>query len=115
MKHRELFEKNFPDMYSLTKRELAIKMEQEGIHDRIFGNWIIPLATLRTLESALHLPFSYAQMLETTVNGMRNQNELAQESSEVADFWNMLRAGSPSESVQKRYTSTSAISRSSVR
>ena len=90
LKHRELFEKNFPDMYSLTKRELAIQMEQEGIHDRIFGNWIIPLATLRTLESALHLPFSYAQMLETTVNGMRNQNELAQESSEVADFWNML-------------------------
>ena len=77
-------------MYSLTKRELAIKMEQEGIHDRIFGNWIIPLDTLRTLESALHLPFGYTQMLETTINGMRNQNELAQESSEVADFWNTL-------------------------
>lgn len=102
-------------MYSLTKRELAIKMEQEGIHDRIFGNWIIPLATLRTLESALHLPFSYAQMLETTINGMRNQNELAQESSEVADFWNMLQGWQSIGKCTERYTSTSAISRSSVR
>lgn len=29
-------------------------------------------------------------MLETTIKGIRHQNELAQESSEVADFWNML-------------------------
>ena len=90
LRHRELFEKNFPGMFSITKSELASRMDKETIHDRIFGNWIIPLATFRTLESVLDLPFGYAQMLETTVAGMRNQNELAQESSEVADFWNML-------------------------
>lgn len=90
LKHRELFEKNFPDLYKATKNELGQITEGEGIHDRIFGNWIIPLATFRTLESVLHLPFGYAQMLETTLEGMRSQNELAQESSEVADFWSAL-------------------------
>lgn len=90
LNHRELFEKNFPETYSITKRELAAKFENESIHDRIFGNWVIPLAAYRTLETVLDVPFSYAELFETAVNGIRSQNELAQESSEVADFWSML-------------------------
>ena len=90
LSHRELFEKNFPETYSITKRELAAKFENESIHDRIFGNWVIPLAAYRTLETVLDVPFSYAELFETAVNGIRSQNELAQESSEVADFWSML-------------------------
>lgn len=88
--HRELFEKNFLEIYSITKRELAAKLENETIHDRIFGNWVIPLATFRTLETVIDVPFSYAELFETAVKGIRNQNELAQESSEIADFWSML-------------------------
>ena len=90
LNHRELFEKNFADTYSIVKRELATKTEDETIHDRIFGNWVIPLATFRTLETVLDVPFSYTGLFDTAVKGMRVQNELAQESSEVADFWNML-------------------------
>lgn len=88
--HRELFEKNFLEIYSITKRELAAKLENETIHDRIFGNWVIPLATLRTLETVIDVPFSYAELFDTAIKGIRNQNELAQESSEIADFWSML-------------------------
>lgn len=90
LSHRGLFEKNFPEIYSITKRELATKLENEVIHDRIFGNWVIPLATFRTLETVIDVPFSYAELFDTAIRGVRNQNELAQESSEVADFWNML-------------------------
>lgn len=87
---RLLFEKNFPQAYSLTKAELASKLSDEQIHDRIFGNWIIPLATFRTLESVLDIPFSYTELFELAIRGMRNQNEYAKESSEVANFWNDL-------------------------
>ncbi|MDD7258459.1 MAG: DNA primase [Prevotellaceae bacterium] len=90
LNHRELFEKNFAEIYAITKRELATKLEHEEIHDRIFGNWVIPLAAFRTLETALDVPLTYAELFETAVKGVRNQNELAQESSEVADFWSML-------------------------
>ena len=90
LNHRELFEKNFPEIYSITKRELAAKLENEKIHDRIFGNWVIPLAAFRTLETVIDVPFSYADLFDISLRGLRNQNELAQESSEVADFWNML-------------------------
>lgn len=88
--HRELFEKNFPEIYSITKRELATKLENETVHDRIFGNWVIPLATFRTLETVINVPFSYSELFDISLRGLRNQNELAQESSEIADFWNML-------------------------
>ena len=90
LQHRELFEKNFPEIYSITKRELATKLENETVHDRIFGNWVIPLATFRTLETVIDVPFSYAELFDVSLRGLRNQNELAQESSEIADFWNML-------------------------
>lgn len=88
--HRQLFEKNFPNAYSLTKSELSKIVEGEKIHDRIFGNWIIPLAAFRTLESVLSLPFGYNDLLTVAVAGMRLQNETAQESSEMGDFWEAL-------------------------
>ncbi len=88
--HRQLFEKNFANAYSLTKSELSKIVEGEKIHDRIFGNWIIPLAAFRTLESGLSLPFSYNDLLTVAVAGMRLQNETAQESSEMGDFWEAL-------------------------
>ncbi len=90
LKHRSLFEKNFPEAYAMSKRELAAKLSEVTVHERIFGNWVIPLATYRSLETVLDLPFSYTELFETAVKGVLNQNELAQESSEVGDFWNML-------------------------
>lgn len=90
LKHRSLFEKNFSEAYAMSKRELASKLSDVTVHERIFGNWVIPLATCRALETVLDLPFSYADLFETAVKGVLNQNELAQESSEVGDFWNML-------------------------
>lgn len=90
LKYRELFEKNFPESYAITKRELSAKLDGEEIHDRIFGNWVIPLAAFRTLETVLDVPFSYSELFTTAIRGVREQNELAQESSEISDFWNML-------------------------
>lgn len=88
--HRQLFEKNFAQAYALTKSELAAKVSDGQMHDRIFGNWVIPLATFRTLETVLDLPFGYADLFDCVARGMRNQNEYARESSEVAGFWNDL-------------------------
>ena len=90
LSHRSMFEKNFAQAYALTKSELSAKVEDEEIHSRIFGNWVIPLAAFRVLETVLDMPFSYSELFDIALKGMRNQNEFAQESSEVADFWNTL-------------------------
>ncbi|WP_286331331.1 DNA primase, partial [Duncaniella freteri] len=85
--HRDLFSDNFRDVYSAVKKEFSAKLADEKIHDRIFDNWVIMLAAYRTLETAIELPFSYSELFETALKGVRNQNEYAKESSEVSDFW----------------------------
>lgn len=88
--HRDLFADNFREVYSAVKKEFSSKLSEEKIRDRIFGNWVIILAAYRTLETAIELPFSYSELFETALKGVRNQNEYAKESSEVSDFWNAL-------------------------
>lgn len=90
LKHRRLFEKNFTQAYTMCKSELAAKMADITVHNRIFGNWVIPLATFRTLETVLDVPFSYNELFETCCKCLLEQNELGQESSEIGDFWNTL-------------------------
>ncbi|MCH5243196.1 MAG: DNA primase [Muribaculaceae bacterium] len=87
---RTIFEKNFSKTYSIVKQELSEKTKNEEIHDRVFGNWVIILATFRTLEAILDFPFSYNELFETSIKGLRLQNEMTQESSEIADFWSNL-------------------------
>ncbi|MCH5239416.1 MAG: DNA primase [Muribaculaceae bacterium] len=88
--YRHIFERNFKDAYSMVKQELSEKTKDEEIHDRVFGNWVIILATFRTLEAVLDFPFSYTDLFETAIKGLRVQNEMTQESSEIADFWSNL-------------------------
>lgn len=35
----------------MSKREFAAKLSEVTVHERIFGNWAIPLATYRSLET----------------------------------------------------------------
>lgn len=73
--HRYLFADNFREVYSAVKKEFSSKLSEEKIHDRIFGNWVIMLVAYRTLETAIELPFSYSELFETALKGVRNQNE----------------------------------------
>ena len=90
LNHRSIFEKNFSQAYSMVKQELSEKTKNEEIHDRVFGNWVIILATFRTLEAILDFPFSYSDLFATSIKGLRLQNEMTQQSSEIADFWSNL-------------------------
>ncbi len=56
--------------------DLAAKMADIAVHDHIFGNWVIPLATFRTLETALDVPFSYNELFDTSVNACLNRTSL---------------------------------------
>ena len=90
LKYRSLFEKNFRSYYKIVKNELSARTAGEEFHERIFGNWVIPLATYRTLESAIGFPFTYPELFATALAGLREQNDLGRESSEVGDFWTAL-------------------------
>lgn len=98
--HRKLFEQNFYSAYQMTKSELALKLEGEQIHTRVFNNWVTILAAFRVLEPVLDLPFSYLDALEVVLRGVRFQNENVSDSSEIAEFWQTLQGHHTSGKIQ---------------
>lgn len=42
------------------------------------------------METVIDVPFTYTELFDTAIRGIRGQNDLAQESSEISEFWNML-------------------------
>lgn len=88
--HRSLMENGYRQNHNLVRKELSQILADEEIEDRILDNWVVPLATFRTLENALRLPLSYTELFDITLAGIRYQNEGCKKNSEMADFWEVL-------------------------
>lgn len=87
---RNKVEQSFRQMYQMTFQDVMDRLKDAPIEDRIMINWLSPLAILRTLESYLDISISYKEMLEITIEGIRNQNAECRQNNELASFWNMV-------------------------
>lgn len=87
---RDAFEKRYAEVYSSCSEELMERLGSESIKDRIFDNWLVPLAAFRTAEALIDVPFSYRDLFEITLKGMKMQNEMVKKKSELADFWKLF-------------------------
>lgn len=92
MRHRDRFTAAFEDAFKLTRKEVKDRLGLELIEDRVLDNWVCILAAFRILETALDVPFSYAELFEISIRGIRYQNNEINKSSETSDFWNTLNA-----------------------
>ena len=90
LKYRNEFEAAFEDFFNITEVEMTARLNGKSVEDRILSNWVTLLATVRTLEAYISLPFSYKEFLEVCVSGMLTQNEKVENSSETGDFWKLL-------------------------
>jgi DNA primase catalytic core len=91
LKHRDVMEQFYKNNYLLVRQEVANALKEDGeIEDRLMGNWCIPLATFRTLEAVLPMPMNYTDLFNLTLQGIRYMNEGCKNSSEMADFWEVL-------------------------
>lgn len=90
LSHRQLMESAYRQNHSLVRKELSQILADEEIEDRVLDNWVVPLATFRTLENALRLPMSYTDLFDITLAGIRYQNEGCKKNTEMADFWEVL-------------------------
>lgn len=87
---RKVMENGYRQNHSIVRKELSNALADEEIEDRVLDNWVVPLATFRTLESSLRLPFTYAEMFDITIAGIRYQNEGCKKNTEMADFWEVI-------------------------
>lgn len=87
---RDVFENDFGAMYTSVKKEFARAFNDENVHERVFNNWLVPLAAIRTIETQVDLPFSYKDIFNVAVDGVRHQMSFIRKTSEVGQFWQML-------------------------
>lgn len=90
LKLRKLFEADYAHHYSVCKRELMNALSEDKIEDRVMYNWLAPLAAFHTVQTSLDLPYSYRELFDICVGGIRRQNEQLKQHSDIAVFWQLL-------------------------
>ena len=90
LKLRKVFEADYSHHYAVCKREFLSALSEDSIEDRLLNNWLAPLAAFHTIQTSLNLPYSYTDLFNICVGGIRRQNEQLKKNSDIAVFWNML-------------------------
>lgn len=97
VKHRERFLSDFEHFCELTRSEVVNLIVRSGknISDRMYMNWVVLLASYRTMERILRgegerMPFTYDELLPTAMQMMTEQYELFSRGDEVGSFWEIV-------------------------
>lgn len=90
LRHRDSFQASFNDAWKEAGKDLHERLGGEEILDRIEHNWLVPLAAYLAIRDKIELPFTYEQVLELCVAGIKRQNALCNSTDEVASFWNII-------------------------
>ena len=90
LNHRETFKQNFGAMYNATSSDIMNRLGKEICESRIINNWTTVAAAFRTLENSLDLPFTYKEVLDISVEGIKRQNKECKSNNEIAAFWNVI-------------------------
>lgn len=88
LRERRRIKIGYREAYDLTNAELRARTH--GVIDRILQNWSALLATLRIIENTIQLPFTYAETLEIAARLCQTQNEKAEQTNELAGFWDAV-------------------------
>lgn len=84
---RDVFAKGFFQAFDMTLNDVLTKLDKEQMDTRVLNNWITVLAAFRVLEPHIDAPFTYNELFEIVVSGVRYQNEQISKSSDTANFW----------------------------
>lgn len=87
---REIFEKGFADAFAMSDRDVQQRIRGVQMESRTRKCWTVPLAAFRLLEPHLETEFTYTDLLDAVVRGMREQNENVSRNSDTAEFWKTL-------------------------
>lgn len=92
LKHREQFKSCFGNAWKQASNDLESRLENESILDRIMTNWKVTVAAYLAIRDYIEFPFSYEELLDVVVRGIKTQNSMCNTTDEVAGFWNIVNA-----------------------
>ena len=84
---RKIFKAGFFQAYDLALRDVIAKLPEGRIETRVRNNWVVCLAAFRVLESHIDVPFTYAELFDAVIGGIKYQNEQITKASDTANFW----------------------------
>ncbi len=90
LKHRTFMENSFAKSYEQVKQDMLSRLNGAVVEDRLFFNWLIPLATFYCLRDRLDVPFTYTDLMEICAKGMTEQNGESKHNNEISTFWDIV-------------------------
>ncbi len=90
LSNRNCFEQDFYQEYNFVCEDIAQGIQNNEVEDRIWRDWAVLLASYRCLSKHMDLPWSYAQMRDITIEGIRRQNNECAASNEMGQFWDVF-------------------------
>ena len=90
LQYRKLFIDGFMENYKLASDELNKALNNVVIEDRIFRNWLVILASYRTLKDVITVPWEYRKLLDSAAKLIISQNQETKKSNEMAIFWSIV-------------------------
>ena len=92
LSHRNTFESDFYNEYNFVCEDIAMGIQNNEVEDRIWRDWAVLLASYRCLLQckSLDLPWTYDEMKNIVIDGIRRQNSECAASNEMGIFWDMF-------------------------
>jgi len=90
LQYRKLFIDGFMENYHLASNELNKSLNNVVIEDRIFRNWLVILASYRTLKDVITVPWEYRKLLDSAAQLIIRQNQETKKSNEMSIFWSIV-------------------------
>ncbi len=90
--HRKYFTDHFFENFEEVLKDFFSRNKEHQIEDRILRSMCAIIASFKTLEHKLDLPFDYDSILKPAFKAIRDQNSQISKSNEVGMFWNLLEA-----------------------
>lgn len=88
--HRAEFVDQYRANFNTASEDLERWIEKNGIEDRIWRNWLVIIAALKTVRNFVELPFSYDKAVEKMSAMIINQNKETLKDNEVNTFWEIF-------------------------
>lgn len=101
--HRREFAEKYHSNYEAAGKDLEQWIEKNGIEDRIWRNWLVLIAALRSIKNLVTLPFSYEKAVEQMSAMIVNQNKETLKDNEVNTFWEIFSFLAKDGSIEEDY------------
>ena len=90
LNYRTYFEQNWNAAYTSTLEDLQTALKADAVEIRILKNWVVPIAAFQTLRNYLQLPFTYDNLLQIAIKGIKVQSEKCKTNQDVGIWWSIV-------------------------